>query len=51
MLTELKAGTPLVYFAGAGWSKGPDFPDEAAWLAYLKAFAARLASPLAVDIK
>ena len=51
VLTALKPSTPLVYFAGAGWSKGLDFPDEAAWLAYVKAFSARLASPLNVEVK
>jgi len=39
----------LVYYAGAGWSKGPDFPTPAAWLSYIKAFAARLQSPLRVE--
>ena len=50
VLTELKAGEPFVYYAGAGWSKGPDFPDAATWNAYIKSFAARLNSPLRVTI-
>lgn len=49
VLEELTSGKPLVYYAGAGWSKGPDFPTPAAWLSYIKAFAARLQSPLRVE--
>ena len=48
--TSLKAGEPFVYYAGAGWSKGPDFPDAAAWNAYLAAIAAHLNSPLRVTV-
>jgi len=51
MVADLKAGQPFVYYAGAGWSKGPDFPDAATWNAYLKAFAARVNSPLRVTLK
>ena len=51
VVTDLKAGQPFVYYAGAGWSKGPDFPDAAAWNAYLKSFAARVNSPLRVTLK
>jgi len=50
VVTELKAGEPFVYYAGAGWSKGPDFPDAATWNAYLKSFAARVNSPLRVTV-
>ncbi len=51
VVTELKAGEPFVYYAGAGWSKGPDFPNAETWNAYLKAFAARVNSPLRVTVK
>lgn len=51
MVTDLKAGEPLVYYAGAGWSKGPDFPTPESWNAYIKAFAARVNSPLRVTVK
>ncbi len=30
---------PLVYYAGAGWDKSGDFPNQTAWLNYLKNFA------------
>ena len=48
---ELKAGEPLVYYAGAGWSKGPDFPTAVSWNTYVKSFAERLDSPLRVTVK
>ncbi len=44
-------GQIVTYFAGAGWSKGLDFPDHKAWAAYVKAFAASVASPPRVEIK
>jgi rhamnogalacturonyl hydrolase YesR len=34
----VKPGQPLVYFAGAGWSKG-DFPTPKAWETYVQEFA------------
>ena len=49
-LIELKAGEPFVYYAGAGWSKGLDFPDSATWTAYLQNFAARVNAPLRVTV-
>ena len=49
-MVDLKPGQPFVYYAGAGWSKGGDFPDAAAWNAYIKAFAARVNSPLRVKV-
>ena len=41
-------GKPVVYYAGAGWTKGLDFPDAASWQNYVREFAARLKSPLHV---
>jgi hypothetical protein len=49
-IVKLSPGQPLVYYAGAGWSKGPDFPDAATWNAYIQSFAARVNSPLRVAI-
>jgi unsaturated rhamnogalacturonyl hydrolase len=49
-LTPVKAGEPLVYYAGAGWSKG-GFPDVSDWQAYIAEFAKRVRSPLKVRIK
>jgi hypothetical protein len=41
---------PFVYYAGAYWSKGPDFrqPDE--WGVYLAAFSRRAGAPIAVKL-
>jgi hypothetical protein len=50
LLTLVKTGEPVEYYAGAGWSKS-GFADSAAWGAYLAEFAARLKSPLRVTIK
>jgi len=51
LLAQVKSGQPLVYYAGAGWSKGLDFKDSEAWTAYVKDFAARLKAPLKVELK
>ena len=44
-------GKPFVYFAGAGWSKSGDFPDEKAWFAYVRDFAQRVRAPVAVTVQ
>ncbi|WP_158567949.1 MULTISPECIES: glycoside hydrolase family 88 protein [unclassified Duganella] len=49
-LAAATPGQPLVYYLGAGWSKSGDFPDAAAWEAYVANRAARLAAPLAVSV-
>jgi rhamnogalacturonyl hydrolase YesR len=33
--TIVKRGQPLIYFAGAGWTKSGDFPDKASWVNYV----------------
>jgi len=48
LLVKVKAGEPVRYFAGGGWDQSGDFPDAAAWRAYLADFAARLRAPLTV---
>ena len=48
MIAGVKPGVPLVYYAGAGWTKGLDFSNAESWNAYLSGFAARLAAPLKV---
>lgn len=37
VLLTVRPGEPFVYYSGAGWSKGPDFHDEASWTAYVEA--------------
>jgi unsaturated rhamnogalacturonyl hydrolase len=43
-------GRPATWYAGSGWDRSGDFPDVAAWDRYLDAFAARLRSPLVVEV-
>jgi len=43
-------GQPITWYAGSGWDGGGDFPGEAAWDRHLDAFAARLRSPLKVEV-
>jgi len=43
-------GQPATWYAGSGWDRSGDFHDVAAWDRYLDAFAARLRSPLAVEV-
>jgi len=43
-------GQPATWYAGSGWDGSGRFPDVAAWDRYLDAFAARLRSPLAVEV-
>jgi Domain of unknown function (DUF4861) len=40
-----RANAPIIYFAGAGWSKS-DMSDEAAWRNYLRDFSMSLQHPL-----
>ena len=50
LLAKVTAGTPLRYYAGAGWSKAGEFTAKEAWNAYVAAFAARLKSPLKITL-
>lgn len=43
-------GRPATWYAGSGWDRSGDFPDADAWDRHLDAFAARLRSPLAVEV-
>lgn len=51
LITKVRPGEPLVYYAGAGWSKGAYFTDAAGWQEYLENFARRANSPLEVQIR
>jgi unsaturated rhamnogalacturonyl hydrolase len=42
-------GTPLTYYAGAGWTRSGDFGSAGEWNAYLENRAARIAAPLRVS--
>jgi hypothetical protein len=50
LLAKATAGTPVRYYAGAGWSKAGEFTSQEAWNAYVAAFAARLKSPLKITL-
>lgn len=50
LLAKAASGTPLRYYAGAGWSKAGEFATQEAWNAYVAAFAARLRSPLKITL-
>lgn len=50
ILTKVKPGATLTYYAGGGWKQSGQFADRAAWEAYLAAWAQRLASPVKVTL-
>jgi rhamnogalacturonyl hydrolase YesR len=47
-IVTAEPGRPLVYWLGAGWSRSGDFPDGAAWEAYVSRFRERLHAPVRV---
>ncbi|MCL1942386.1 MAG: DUF4861 domain-containing protein [Candidatus Azobacteroides sp.] len=49
-VTDYNPGENLVYYAGAGWSKG-GFATEKEWYDYVEKFAAKLRSPLTIIIQ
>lgn len=50
VLAKVVPGKPLVYLAGAGWDRSGQFPDRAAWEAYVAAEAARARAPVRVSL-
>ena len=50
LLAKVVPGQPLRYLAGAGWDRSGQFADQAAWLAYVAAEAARSRSPVTVTL-
>jgi hypothetical protein len=49
-ITQAEVGKGLVYYVGAGWSRSGDFPDNEAWVAYVRRFAQRRAAPIQVAV-
>ena len=47
---RVRPGTPVVYYAGAGWSASGDFDGPSDWWRHLDQFAQRLASPVRVTL-
>jgi len=50
ILTTVKSGQTLNYYAGAGWDRGGYIEDQAAWNAYLSAVAERLRTPVEATV-
>jgi hypothetical protein len=50
LLVKVHDKAPLAYYAGAGWNRSGQFASRAAWEAYVKDFATRVAHPLAVSV-
>lgn len=50
IIARAPSGRPATYYAGFGWDKSGDFPNAAAWEAYLAQFAQRINSPLEVSV-
>ncbi len=50
VLVAARQGSPLVYYAGAGWTRSGDFTGEKNWNSYLETRAAMLEAPLRVEI-
>jgi hypothetical protein len=50
VVARTPAGAPAIWYAGSGWDGGGRFRDARDWDGYLDAFAARLRSPLGVEV-
>jgi Domain of unknown function (DUF4861) len=50
VIARTPAGAPATWYAGSGWDQSGRFADSAAWDRYLDAFAARVRSPLKVEV-
>ena len=50
IFTKVTLGKPLIYYAGAGWSKSGDFAGKKDWMNYLKEYSVRLASPIEIEL-
>jgi hypothetical protein len=49
-LAKAVSGTPVTYYAGAGWTRAGEFPTKESWEKYLADFAARLKSPITIKL-
>lgn len=50
VVVRAPVGRSVRYFAGAGWDRSGHFPSREAWLAYVEQHAARVRSPVKVEI-
>ncbi len=51
VIAKGESGKPVVYFAGAAWSKSGDFANAQQWYKYMEEFALSLQSPIKVQIQ
>lgn len=51
LLTRAVPGQPLVYYAGAGWSKAGEFTTRQAWLDYVAVAARRARAPIRISLE
>jgi hypothetical protein len=49
LVREHPSDRPFVYYAGAYWSKAPDFRDPDQWSVYLAAFSRRAEAPITIE--
>ncbi len=50
ILTRVRDGATLTYFAGGGWTRSGDFSSQQDWENYVQAFAKRLRHPLTLSL-
>jgi hypothetical protein len=50
LVARTPKGRPATWYAGSGWDRSGHFADAAAWDRHLDAFAARVRSPLVVEV-
>lgn len=50
IVAKHEPAAPFVHFAGAAWSKGPDFQDADAWAKQVAAVARRTSAPVTVEL-
>jgi pectinesterase len=51
IVTRVAGGTPAVYWAGSAWDRGGSITTAALWDRYLDEWAARLRTPVTVQVK
>jgi hypothetical protein len=51
LLVKAQDGAPIRYWSGAGWTGSKQFAGRAAWEAYVKDYADRIAHPLTIKVE
>jgi pectinesterase len=47
---RFRPGKPFTYYAGAGWTRMGDHPDNQAWISTVKLFARKVAEPVKIRV-